>query len=171
MKLTSLNCRGLGQHEAVQETRLFSNNVEGLRRSLGFPNGVGVGTFGHGGGLALLWMNEVCVKLQSYDKLHIDVVVVDPTSDAELWRFTGFYGEARRQRRHRSWELLRFLNAQNSASWICAGDFNETLDAREQFGGATRPKRQMDGFWEAVNVCSFTDLGFLGLAYTWDNGQ
>jgi hypothetical protein len=59
---------------------------------LGFPNGVGVGTFGHGGGLVLLWMNEVCVKLQSYDKLHIDVVVVDPTSDAELWHFTGFYG-------------------------------------------------------------------------------
>jgi hypothetical protein len=59
----------------------------------------------------LLWMNEVCVKLQSYDKLHIDVVVVDPTSDAELWRFTGFYGEARRECRHQSWELMRFLNA------------------------------------------------------------
>jgi hypothetical protein len=67
MKILSMNCRGLGQPEAVQEvrsfiqlhrpvliflseTRLFSNNVQGLRMSLGFPNGVGVGSYGLGGG-------------------------------------------------------------------------------------------------------------------------
>lgn len=93
----------------LSETRLFSNNVEGLRRSLGFPNGVGVGSFGRGGGLALLWSNDICVKLQTYDKLHIDVMVVDPSTGAEKLRFTGFYGESRRENRHRSWELLQFL--------------------------------------------------------------
>lgn len=41
-----------------------------------------------GGGLALLWTQDVCVKLQTYDKLHIDVLVVDPISGAKLWRFT-----------------------------------------------------------------------------------
>ena len=34
-----------------------------------------------------------------------------------------------------------------------------------------RPERQMDGFRDAVNTCGFTDLGFLGLPYTWDNRQ
>lgn len=29
----------------------------------------------------------------------------------------------------------------------------------------------MDGFREAVNLCGFTDLGFIGLPYTWDNRQ
>lgn len=155
----------------LSETRIFSNNVESLRRSLGFPNGVGVGSFGCGGGLALLWVNEVCVKLQSYDKLHIDVMVVNPTSGAELWRFTGFYGETQRDLRYRSWDLLRFLNTQSKVPWFCVGDFNETLDAREQFGRLTRPKRQMDGFRDAVSICDFTDLGFFGLPYTWDNRQ
>ena len=75
---------------------------------MGFPNEVGVGSYGRGGGLALLWSNDICVKLQSYDKLHIDVMVVDPTSGEERWRFTGFYGEARRELRYRSWELLHF---------------------------------------------------------------
>jgi hypothetical protein len=77
------------------------------------------------------------VKLQSYDKLHIDVMVVDPTTDEERWRFTGFYGELRRDLRCRSWELMEFLSAQSSAPWLCAGDFNEILDAQEQFGGVT----------------------------------
>lgn len=188
MKLLSMNCRGLGRSEAVQEvrsltqlhrpvvvflseTRLFSNNVEGLKRSLGYRNGLGVGSFGRGGGLALLWSHEIQVRLLSYDKLHIDVVVVDPTTGSDLWRFTGFYGEARRERRHRSWDLLKYLSTQSDVPWMCTGDFNEILDAREQFGGVTRPERQMDGFRDAVGVCGFTDLGYLGLPYTWDNRQ
>jgi hypothetical protein len=34
-----------------------------------------------------------------------------------------------------------------------------------------RPERQIDGFHDAVNTCGFTNLGFLGLPYTWDNRQ
>jgi hypothetical protein len=63
------------------------------------------------GGLALLWSNDVCVKVQTYVMLHIDVMVVDPSSGVERWRFIGFYGEARRELQHRSWELMQFLNA------------------------------------------------------------
>lgn len=37
-----------------------------------------------------------------YDKLHIDVMVVDPVSGVDLCHFTGFYGEAKRELRHRS---------------------------------------------------------------------
>lgn len=145
--------------------------MDGLRPDLGYPNGFGVGSFGQGGGLALLWSNDVCMKLQSYDKLHIDVAMVDPVSDVHLWRFIGFYGEARHELRHRSWELMNFLSTQSDAPWICAGDFKEILDAREQFGRVTRPERQMDGFRDAVDACGFTDLGFFGLPYTWDNRQ
>lgn len=29
----------------------------------------------------------------------------------------------------------------------------------------------MDGFRDAVSVCGFTDLGYIGLPYTWDNRQ
>ena len=188
MKILSLNCRGLGQPEAVRdlrslcelhrpvvvflsETRFFSDRVDVLLRSLGFAHGLGVGTNGRGGGLALLWKDEVCVKLQSLDKLHIDVVVLDPMTNGEKWRFTGFYGEARRELRYRSWDCLKMLKGRSSLPWLCVGDFNETLHANEQFGGAGRSERQMEGFREAVAVCGFTDLGFIGLPYTWDNRQ
>lgn len=45
------------------------------------------------------------------------------------------------------------------------------LETHEEFGGQERPERQMEGFRDAVQVCDFMDLGFIGLPYTWDNRQ
>lgn len=186
MKILSLNCQGLGQPEAVRdlrclielhcptvvflsETRLFSDKVDGLRRSLGFANGLGVGSFGRGGGLALLWKDDLVVSLQTLDKMHIDVAILDPVSRMEKWRFTGFYGESRRDFRYRSWDCLKLLNTHSRLPWLCVGDFNETLSSSEHFGGTGRTEAQMEGFREAVSICRFSDLGFIGLPYTWDN--
>ena len=188
MKTLCLNCQGLGQPEAVQElgslvqlhrpwlvflleTRFFYDKVDGLQRQLGFTNGFGVGSFGRGGGLALLWTQDIDVQVESYDKLHIDAEVREPSTQGATWRFTGFYGESRRELRHRSWELMKFLRTRNTLPWLCAGDFNEILDATEQFGGLVRPESQMDGFQDVVEVCGFADLGFSGLPWTWDNRQ
>jgi hypothetical protein len=131
--------------------------------------GYGVGSFGRGGGLALLWSQEVEVKLESYDKHHIDVTAKLALRRNVEWRFTGFYGEARRELRFRSWELMRLLNTRSDLPWLCAGDFNEVLHASEHWGGQGRSEHQMDGFREVVAECGFVDLGYIGLPYTWDN--
>jgi hypothetical protein len=86
----------------LSETRFFSDNVDRLRISLGFASGLGVGSFGRGGGLAFLWKEELDVRLLSLDKLHIDVAILDSITKEEKWRFIGFYGEPRRELRHRS---------------------------------------------------------------------
>jgi hypothetical protein len=39
----------------LSKTRLFDDKVDLLQQSLSFSNGVGVGSFGRGGGMALLW--------------------------------------------------------------------------------------------------------------------
>jgi hypothetical protein len=133
--------------------------------------GFGVGSFGRGGGLALLWSQEIEVKLESCDKLHIDVTARLVSARESIWRFTGFYGEARRELRHRSWDLLKLLNERCDLPWLCAGDFNEVLHANEQIGGQGRSERQIEGFRDAVADCGFVDLGYIGLPYTWDNRQ
>lgn len=188
MKILCLNCRGLGRSEAVRELsslcelhrpwlvflseiRIFSNNVDDLIRTLHMEGGYGVGSFGRGGGLALLWSREVEVKLESYDKLHIDVTAHLASRRDFEWRFTGFYGEARRELRHGSWELLKLLKGSSDLPWLCAGDFNEVLHANEHFRGQGRSERQMQGFRDVVDDCGFVDLGFIGLPYTWDNRQ
>jgi hypothetical protein len=63
---------------------------------------------------------------------------------------------------------LKYLNTQSDLPWLCAGDFNEVLEAQEQVGGQVQSERQMEGFREAVQICGFLDLGFIGLPYTWD---
>ena len=63
------------------------------------------------------------------------------------------------------------MESRGDLPWLCAGDFNEVLEAHEQIGGRVRPERQMDGLREVMDVCGFTDLGYIGLPYTWDNRQ
>lgn len=36
----------------------------------------------------------------------------------------------------------------------------------EKLGGACRPQKQMDEFWNAVNNCGFKDLGYARPDYT-----
>jgi hypothetical protein len=43
------------------------------------------------------------------------------------------------------------------------------LHEQEHFGGNGREEWMMEGFWDVVAFCGFTDLGYFGLPYTWDN--
>lgn len=51
------------------------------------------------------------------------------------------------------------------------GDFNETMYAEEHFSAHARPAWQMQAFREVVDFCSFQDMGWRGVPFTWDNMQ
>ena len=188
MNLLSLNCRGCGRPEAVRElcllvetcrpavvflmeTRMSEVRARELQRRTGFPNGHVVPAERLSGGLALFWRRGVLVAAQSMSKSHIDVVISCDELGEKHWRFTGFYGEPRKELRKNSWYLLRFLRAQLDLPWLCAGDFNEVLSADEHFGRNQRETLQMVGFQDMVTDCGFLDLGYSGLPFTWDNRQ
>ena len=67
--------------------------MEWLRSRWRFNNCVAVESTGRGGGLALLWLNEVKVDVQSFSRHHIDAIIGDGNEERGKWRFTGFYGE------------------------------------------------------------------------------
>ena len=188
MNLLSVNCRGCGRPEAVQElrhlmeerrpsvlflmeTKMGEERALGLKHDLGFPNAIIVKSEVLSGGLALLWRHDVTVAEVSKSRSHIDVMLSCDQLRISQLRLTGFYGEPRRERRKESWYLMRFLRAQSSVPWLCVGDFNEVLSVEEQFGVNEREQWQVAAFQDAVNDCGFTDLGFHGLPFTWDNRQ
>ncbi|KAG2583695.1 hypothetical protein PVAP13_6KG193318 [Panicum virgatum] len=145
MNLLNVNCRGCGRPKAVQELRHL---VEQKKPAVVFLMETRMGEK-----RALGLRNDLGFQ------------------NAIVLRVTGFYGEPRRERRKESWYLMRFLRAQSSSPWLCVGDFNEVLSVDEQFGVNEREGWQVAAFQDAVNDCRLLDLGFHGLAYTWDNRQ
>ena len=149
MRTLSLNCRGLGNPEIVNElhdlvkkegpnlvflmeTRLCVRSLEWLRVRLRMCGCLGVDRHGQGGGLALLWDSSVTVNIDSYSDSHINAEVIQV--DGIHWRLTRFYGHPERALRNRSWTLLRHLSSLSDMPWMVIGDFNEIIRLDEKSG-------------------------------------
>ena len=184
MRALSLNCRGLGNQVTVNElhglvkfegpkivflmeTRLPVRKLEFLRLKLGMRGCFEVGRRRYGGGLALLWTDDVDIQVQSYSLSHIDAQVVQ--EDGVRWRVTGFYGNPETALRHRSWALLRRLQTMSVRPWLLLGDFNKIVALDEKHGREDKCLRQMAGFRDVLTDCSLLDLGFIGPEFTWSN--
>jgi hypothetical protein len=140
--------------------------VENLRYLLGYDNSFAVNSNGRSGGLGVFWNNEVSLKVTKFSQYHIDTEIHE--KEKEPWRLTFVYGEANHAERYKTWDLLKFIKSDSPLPWICMGDFNEILRPEEQFGPNPREDYLMDGFREAVDVCGFYDIGYMGLDWTWE---
>ena len=120
------------------------------------------------GGLALFWANGCSISFKHYSSNIIDVLITNPMGD---WRCTFVYGEPKVELRHKLWDQLRFVRAQWSGPWVCAGDFNEGLSRDEHLSKGTKGEHQMKLFRDCLEVCELVDLGYSGPKYTWNNRQ
>lgn len=88
-------------------------------------------------GLHLLWHADRKMNIRSFSFEHIYSVVSGPLD--RFCRLMGFYGHPCRDQLPYSWSLLRRLHALSSLSWCCFGDFNESINYREEVGSSPRP--------------------------------
>lgn len=105
--------------------------------------------------------------VRSFSKYHIDTEVRD--AGGTMWRFTGLYGDAHSETKHRTWTTMRGLIDNPTTPWLMAGDFNEILFSHEKQGGRMKAQSAMDEFRHAPTDCGLDDLGFEGDAFTWRN--
>ncbi|KAK9678607.1 hypothetical protein RND81_11G222600 [Saponaria officinalis] len=184
MKLLSLNCRGLGNPDAVGglrsllrreapaitflcETKLSSCEFKKMRSSMSDYDSYEVDNVGRSGGLAMIWRKDIACQLRSASIHHIDF---DVDMGGMKWRLTGVYGWPAVHDRHLTWQLLRDLAQESNDPWLCIGDFNEILYSNEMKGG-TRAQWQMNKFQDAIDECGLRDMSYQGYMFTYDNGQ
>ena len=183
-KVVAWTCRGLGNGPTVRsllnlqkeddpdiyflsKTKMDRNRIESLRWWSGMTSLVVKNCEGQSGGLAIFWKKDINFHIRVVSRLYLDGDVVEP--DGFVWRFTGFYGESKTDRKELSWRALRALNAARRHQWLCMGDFNEILAGCENEGGVPRPQVCMDRFRQVLEECSLGDLGFAGDPFTWRN--
>lgn len=76
-------------------------------KRLGFDNCFAVSREGMGGGLAMLWNEDLELEIISYSNHHIDAIVRG--IDGRQWRCTGIYGHLEAGQKQHTWTLLRRL--------------------------------------------------------------
>ena len=184
MKILSWNCQGLGnpwtgrslrkivREQApnvcfLMETRLDKDGIEKLYGDLPFPNKIILKKPNSGGGLALLWKNDIRIDLINFTDNHILAEVKE--EDGFVWWLTCFYGWPEAQHKHKSWELLNHHKTFEEGPWLCIGDFNAFLQSSEKLSKRPAQVSQVEDFRAALEECQLEDLGFKGYPYTWSN--
>ena len=146
MRLLSRNYQGLRNHWTsrsvhkivreqaptmcfLMETWLDKEGFEKLYGELPFPNRIIVKHPNSGGGLAVIWKNEVQLQLVNYTANHILVKVRE--DDGFEWWLTSFYGWPEACHQYKSWELLTHLRTFVEGPWLCIGYFNAIIQFTE----------------------------------------
>ena len=114
----------------LMETRLDRSGFEKHCGDVPFKNKLIVKKPNSGGGLALLWKEEVTLDVINFTNNHILAKVVE--NDGFMWHLIGFYGWPKANEKWKLWALLSHLRTLVEDPWCCIGDFNAILHASEK---------------------------------------
>ncbi|XP_074346737.1 uncharacterized protein LOC141685542 [Apium graveolens] len=183
MAIITWNARGLNGEEAIRqakllvkyhkpnllflmETKLADGKVNIICNKLGFEHGFEVPRTGFGGGLMVLWKDNVEVTYLSSSPNHFSCFLrLD--NQARAWHFCGFYGEPKVANRHYTWNLLQKLRYTTTGPWLVMGDFNEILSQDDKDGGGVKSEAQIKAFQLSREACDIQPLDYKGDHYTW----
>lgn len=69
------------------------------------------------------------------------------------------------------WNNLKCISKNYKEPWIAGGNFNEIIRENEKLGGKGVNLSCANNFFNCINSCNLTDLGFKGSKYTWTNNR
>ncbi|XP_023925276.1 uncharacterized protein LOC112036673 [Quercus suber] len=151
----------------LMKTRLDKESFDYFCGDLLFPNHIAMKNPNLGGGIALIWKNDVCMELINYTANHILVKVME--DDGFGWFLSGFYGWSKACQKVKSWELPHYIRSVVDGPWVCIGDFNAIQNSTKKLSKRQPQYSQIDAFCDALDHCQLQDLGFIGYKYTWNN--
>jgi hypothetical protein len=122
-----------------------------------------------GGGLAMLWTNNVNLNIIGFNENMIDCYV-DCDNIESSWRATSVYGFPKHHQKTLTCDLISNLNHNNiHENWLLFGDFNLILNSCEKQGGRNTHHNIIDLANNTLHECNLVDLGYHGEPFTWSN--
>lgn len=190
MKLTSWNCRGLGnpaKAEAVmdlqkiestdilmlQETKIEDRKLLDISKSKWKKSvGKAVSSRGSSGGLATLWTEDAFLLNKAHETQHwIFTELTHYASKLTISLFNLYVPVIYTEKRECWASLSAFLEQHNPSNIILAGDLNIVLKPKEKRGG-TNSKDQMLTFVEELQQhWDLLDFSPIRGLYTWSNNR
>ena len=149
------------------ETKLDRSGFEKHYSDVPFKNKLIVKKPNSGGGLALLWKEEVTLDVINFIDNHILAKIVE--KDGFVWYLTRFYGWPKANEKRKSWALLAHLKSFVEGPWCFIGNFNAILHASKKKSVHAPYHNQMEDFQLALENCELTNLGFTRHKFTWTN--
>lgn len=147
------------------ETKNHDSFVMNELKDLNFSSHHLVSPHGHGGGgLALLWKNDIDVKVLTANHNFIDTSV--KYKDSELF-CTFVYGAPDIANRQAVWDDLSSISTLRTGAWYLTGDFNEIINNSEKSGGKERPESTFCSFRSFLAQCDLFDLQHTGNFLSW----
>ena len=143
----------------LMETWLDINGIKYWCSELPFKNMFAVKKPGLGGGLAVLWKEDIRLDVFKFSDNQISAWVTE--TDGFRWLLTGFYGWLEIKDSFKSWLLLPYISSFVDRGWMCIGDFNEMLSSTEKLSSRLVSSKQLDDFRDALERCQLVDLGLL----------
>lgn len=197
MDFLAWNCFGIGNYKTsrhlkelkrqrrikvafLSETKLKKGGIDKLKGDAGFDNGLEAPARGKKGGLALLWDNDVDLKLCSFSDNYFDMVI---TTNGEKWRLTGIYCFPEANRKRATFRLLDHLRSHihnypnlgdesvPDLPWCVLGDFNCLVTNGEKQGGRLYPRDSLEAFSDFLLDSGMYDMGYEGSFFTWSRGD
>lgn len=149
------------------ETKLFVDGFSQICKETKLPNKFVVKKPGWDGRLAMLWKNDVNLRVINFSDHHILANVVK--ENGRVWFLIGFYGWSEASQKSKSWALLNHIKSLDKGAWLCISDFNAILSSTQKLSLRALNPWQIDDFREALEQFQLVDLGHRGYPYTWNN--
>lgn len=153
----------------LMEIRLDKEGFDKLYGSLPYQNKVIVKQLDSGGGLALLWKNDIRMEVINYTANHVLAKITE--EDGFVWYMIGFYEWPDAQQKFKSWKLLAHLKNFVDGPWLCVGDFNDILNTSEKLSIRQPQSSQISDFREALEFFQLEDLGYRGYPFCLDKQE
>ena len=117
-----------------------------------------------GGGLALLWKQEIELEVVFSCQNFIDTLI---RAEGKNFYATFLYGEPDRSKRKIIWNQLTAIGVSRVEPWFLTGDFNDIIESTEKQGGLERPDGSFTDLRSFMSECDLFDLRHSGNFLSW----